>query len=189
MTKNDRIKAEILQAAESIFRQWGITKTTMEDIARQAGKGKSTLYYYFKSKEDILDAMAETQLARIIGLAQKETASLKTAKERILAFIAVMFREIQATVAPLHIEHDMATIREIIHRIAQKVDAQNEKALESILRFGVERKEFRSIAPRDIKPAARAIAWVIRSLGFNLFIGTQDKRSVDLIIRLLNEGF
>ena len=55
--KDDLVKAEILKAAERVFQKWGSNKTTMEDIAREAGKGKSTLYYYYQSKEEIFDAV------------------------------------------------------------------------------------------------------------------------------------
>ena len=34
----------------------------MEDIARAAGKGKSTLYYYFKSKEEIFDEVIKQEM-------------------------------------------------------------------------------------------------------------------------------
>ena len=64
MRKNNLVKAAILQAAERLFQKWGINKTTMEDIAHEARKGKSTLYYYFKSKEDVLEAVAVAQGTR-----------------------------------------------------------------------------------------------------------------------------
>jgi len=187
--KHDLVRADILRAAEAVFRQWGITKTTIEDIARRAGKGKSTLYFYFKSKADVLDAMAVAQLERILDLARAEIAGKKTAKEQLVAYIGTMFREIQKTIAPLHIERDMATIQGIIDRIVRNFDLTNEKSIEACLRFGFKRGEFRSISPREIKETARAIAVVIRSLAFNLFVNNPDKRQVDLVIRLLSEGF
>ncbi|WP_461492021.1 TetR/AcrR family transcriptional regulator, partial [Pontibacter sp. HJ8] len=51
--KDEAIKTEILNEAQKLFRHFGWTKTTMEDIAKATGKGKSTLYYYYKSKDDI----------------------------------------------------------------------------------------------------------------------------------------
>lgn len=48
-TKDELLKEKILTGADMLFQKYGLTKTTMEDIAREAGKGKSTLYYYFKS--------------------------------------------------------------------------------------------------------------------------------------------
>ena len=61
-------KEKILSAATSLFSRFGLEKTTMEDIAKAAKKGKSSLYYYFKSKEEVF--------AEVI---KKEIAGLKTA--------------------------------------------------------------------------------------------------------------
>lgn len=53
----DDIRENILVVAQGIFAKFGFKKTTMEDIAQSARKGKSTLYYYFKSKEEVFEAV------------------------------------------------------------------------------------------------------------------------------------
>ncbi|PKN72465.1 MAG: TetR/AcrR family transcriptional regulator, partial [Deltaproteobacteria bacterium HGW-Deltaproteobacteria-10] len=58
MNKDEEVKQAIKAAAKRVFAKWGLNKTTMEDIAGEAGKGKSTLYYYFKSKEEIFETVA-----------------------------------------------------------------------------------------------------------------------------------
>jgi TetR/AcrR family transcriptional regulator len=47
----------ILNAAQKRFAHFGISKTSMEDIAADIGLGKSSLYYYFTTKEDIFKAV------------------------------------------------------------------------------------------------------------------------------------
>lgn len=49
----DDKKDRIIAVAERLFGHFGIQKTTMDEIAKKARMGKSTLYYYFKSKEEI----------------------------------------------------------------------------------------------------------------------------------------
>jgi len=188
MTKDERARAEILQAAETVFQRWGLTKTTMEDIARQAGKGKSTLYYYFKSKDAVLDAMAEDQIDRILALAQAGMAAQETARDRFFAYIATIFRELRRVMEPLNVQRDMGAVRALVGRLVEMFDAKNKKALEPILRAGLERGEFRSIGPKDVKATAHAIAVVIRGLTFDLFIDNRDERVIDLIIRMLSDG-
>jgi AcrR family transcriptional regulator len=51
--REDLVRDEILRAARELFQTYGLTKTTMEDIAEAAGKEKSTLCYYFKNKEEV----------------------------------------------------------------------------------------------------------------------------------------
>lgn len=47
-------RKNILSAAKTLFEYKGITGTTVDDIAKEADCSKSTLYVYFKSKEEIL---------------------------------------------------------------------------------------------------------------------------------------
>jgi AcrR family transcriptional regulator len=46
-------KEQIIKAALSVFKNNGIEKATMDEIAKEADFGKATLYYYFSSKEEI----------------------------------------------------------------------------------------------------------------------------------------
>ena len=63
MTSDGEQKARIIREATMLFSRFGLEKTTMEDIAKAARKGKSTLYYYFKSKEDVFAAVIRTEIA------------------------------------------------------------------------------------------------------------------------------
>ncbi len=50
---------EILDVAERLFCEKGFDNTSTNDILAEIGIARGTLYYHFKSKEDILDAMIE----------------------------------------------------------------------------------------------------------------------------------
>jgi AcrR family transcriptional regulator len=52
MTK-DRTKDKILAVAARLFGKYGFQKTTVDEIARTAHKAKGSVYYYFKSKEEL----------------------------------------------------------------------------------------------------------------------------------------
>ena len=55
------IKNRIVEVAQNIFKKYGFRKSTMDEIAVAAGKGKSTLYHYFKSKEEVFAAVIEKE--------------------------------------------------------------------------------------------------------------------------------
>ena len=60
MQEKERDNREsIVEAARRVFAKYTLRKTTMEDIALEAGKAKSSIYYYFKSKEEIVQAVVE----------------------------------------------------------------------------------------------------------------------------------
>ncbi len=48
---------EILDVAETLFVMKGYLKTTVNDILQEVGIAKGTFYYYFKSKEEVMDAI------------------------------------------------------------------------------------------------------------------------------------
>ncbi len=57
MTKKERLalfnKQNIIAAAKDLFQEKGVKDTTVDDIAKKAEYSKSTLYVYFRSKEEI----------------------------------------------------------------------------------------------------------------------------------------
>lgn len=60
---------EILDVAERLFSTKGFDNTSTNDILNEIGIARGTLYYHFKSKEDILDAMIERITERILSKA------------------------------------------------------------------------------------------------------------------------
>ena len=56
--KPDERRNEILDAAERLFTGKGYMKTTINDILQEVGIAKGTFYYYFKSKEEVMDAVS-----------------------------------------------------------------------------------------------------------------------------------
>ncbi len=74
MTRHGDVRQKILDAAEQRLWHYGFKKTTIDEIASDAGVGKGTVYLYFEGKEDIgLAIMAqykETSLEQIKAVAQ-----------------------------------------------------------------------------------------------------------------------
>ncbi|HBL78336.1 MAG: hypothetical protein A2W90_16235 [Bacteroidetes bacterium GWF2_42_66] len=63
--KDEIVKNEILFQAQKLFQQYGLKKTTMDDIALACGKAKSTLYHYFTSKIEVFDAVVEMEVINL----------------------------------------------------------------------------------------------------------------------------
>ncbi len=70
----EEVRIHIVGVARRIFTRYGFRKATMEEIASTSRMGKSSIYYYFKSKEEIFRAVVEFEaqmlkerLSRIIG--------------------------------------------------------------------------------------------------------------------------
>ena len=70
-------KNEILDVAERLFGTKGFDNTSTSDILNEVGIARGTLYYHFKSKEDILDAMIDRMTGRLV----EKAAALLAKKE------------------------------------------------------------------------------------------------------------
>ena len=64
MARKTKAEAEatresLLDAAESMFMEKGVARASLEEIARTAGVTRGAVYWHFRNKQDILDAMLE----------------------------------------------------------------------------------------------------------------------------------
>jgi AcrR family transcriptional regulator len=79
-------KNQIIEAASAVFAQKGFARTTIAEVATQAGIGKGTVYEYFKSKEDLYFAVFEWFMAQTGSAVMVSIATLKgTAAEKLKA--------------------------------------------------------------------------------------------------------
>ncbi len=60
-----KTKNLLVDVARNLFAKNGYENTTMNEIAIESGKGRRTLYTYFKSKEEIFVAVIQTELSRL----------------------------------------------------------------------------------------------------------------------------
>lgn len=66
--KHDIRLNEILDAAELLFIQKGYEKATVNDILDKVEIGKGTFYHYFKSKEDVMNAVIERMVEHVVTI-------------------------------------------------------------------------------------------------------------------------
>lgn len=84
-------RAALLDAAAERFVAVGIAKTTMEDIAREAGAGKATLYRHFPNKAAVVEALLERESRRFTRVLERAVAAQHTTPARIeAAFVAAL---------------------------------------------------------------------------------------------------
>ncbi|MDR2162546.1 MAG: TetR/AcrR family transcriptional regulator [Clostridiales Family XIII bacterium] len=85
--KHEGRRNHILDAAFAVFIENGITNTKMEDIARAAGYGKSTLYDYFGSKDEIFSELLRVKFTERYRLIAASAGKENSPTEKLRAFI------------------------------------------------------------------------------------------------------
>jgi len=96
--KGDQTKALILETALKMFRERGYEETTMRAIAQQAGVSLGNAYYYFSSKEYLIQAFYQRLHDSHVAAALPALENDKTLKARLLT----MMRTKIETLKPYH---------------------------------------------------------------------------------------
>jgi AcrR family transcriptional regulator len=83
----DTRRDEILKSALELFREEGFEKVTVESIAKKAGIAKGSFYNYFKSKEDVYEAVVSSVASQTLELAKEILNVAGSPKERLMGYI------------------------------------------------------------------------------------------------------
>lgn len=155
----DDKRARIIDAARKRFRHYGIKKTTMQEIAQDAGVAVGTLYLYFKNKDDLVVAGAEEFVARHRRQAEQIIASDAPAADRLRQYLVARFR---AAAETRRVRYAAELARAVLRL---KPDRLHEEAmmmwehLVRLLRLGVQAGDFRIDDPeRDARVLLYSVA-------------------------------
>jgi AcrR family transcriptional regulator len=140
---------EILDAADELFGQKGFDGTSTNDILEKVGIARGTLYYHFKSKEDIVDALIERYNVQLLGAAQEIAADKSIpVNERIIR--VVMALNISGGSAKEIMEHIHKPQNALMHQKIQKVIINGvTPILTGIIREGIEQEMFSTPFPYE----------------------------------------
>ena len=87
-----------VDVARKLFAKNGLDGTTMNDIARESGKGRRTLYTYFSKKEDIYSAVIESELERLSEKLDEVASKKIRPQDKIIELIYTHLSMIRETV-------------------------------------------------------------------------------------------
>ena len=132
-----KTREKLIEVARGLFAHQGLEATTMNDIAAASGKGRRTLYTYFRNKEEIYLAVIEEELAR---LSTHMTAVLDldlSPEEKLFKLIYTHLRTVRDTVfrnGTLRAEF----FRDIwmVEKVRRAFDAEEHRVLTAILEEG-----------------------------------------------------
>lgn len=167
-----RSRAAILAAAERLFAGSGLDGTRTEAIAAEAGVNKALLYYYFKSKDALYEAVVENHAKEFYQHAMTVMDLRKEAGDVVLAYVGMSFDFIAVRpYFPALIQRLSMSGGRPFERLARKYSAPLADRLAEVIRCGIRSGEFRRVDPEHtvISLAALtrfyfAVAPIIRSV-------------------------
>src|SRR4030042_4226412 len=84
--KKENKKEQILAAASECFARFGYKKTTLDDIGKKIGLNKASIYYYFKSKEEIFTSIVLGEFQQFISKLHQEIEEGMICEQKILVY-------------------------------------------------------------------------------------------------------
>lgn len=98
-TTREQVREGILDATERLLARYGYRKMTVEDIAREVGVGKGTIYLHFSSKEEVVlshvDRIVERMKVRLWEVVRGEGSAAERLREMLLTRVLFRFDSIQ----------------------------------------------------------------------------------------------
>ncbi|MEA5089810.1 TetR/AcrR family transcriptional regulator [Solidesulfovibrio sp.] len=114
-------REEFLDAARELFEERGVDATSVSDIIEKVGVAKGTFYWHFKSKEALLDALAERLTARFLeSLPPILAAPDRNALEKLRALWEIHERD----------RHSQPGLRQYFHKPENLLLHQKQRELE-----------------------------------------------------------
>ncbi len=139
-------RTAILTAAERTFAQSGLAGARIDVIAAEAGVNKALLYYYFKSKEALYEAVLEEHLSAFNRRAMAVLTGPGSARSVLLDFIGLQFDFISARRRHVSLVHQfISSRRKFSEELVQKYIAPRVEALNALLERGMRAGEFRRV--------------------------------------------
>ena len=175
----------ILEKTHELFHQHGIRRVTMDDIATQCGMSKKTIYQYFKDKDELVDAAAESHMHHNKCICEIDKKLAKDAIHEV--FLAMdMVKEMFEKLHP-GLLHDLEKYHpKTFIKFKKHKDEFLYKTVKQNIEWGIEDGVYRPGIDTDVLTKFRLESMF---LPFNLFVFPQSKYNITRIEEEIMEHF
>jgi len=143
----DTTRDVIVEAARRRFLRFGVRKTTMDEVAKEAGCSRTTLYSHFRNKEDLYARLLEQDAEEFIGEASAVLATDGRAGEKISRIVEIT----RHTYARNHVmrlalagDAEMS-LEPVAHAFTREQERRTVALLRQVLDLGVAEGSLRAI--------------------------------------------
>lgn len=145
-SKREQTKQKIQQAAYQCVARYGFEKTTLEDIAREVGLNKASLYYYYKNKEDLFLEVTTNATRHFVETLQASTPARGGIEQQVghyfyerSVYFLRMVEEVYIT------EETLRQVEPLFKDLMQEVEAQETAFVKGLLDAAIARGELHPV--------------------------------------------
>jgi len=179
MINKEDFRQKVIISAGQIFSRYGFKKTTMDEIAKALKMGKSSIYYYFQSKEEIFEAVLLYEANILRNELTTTIKSVESPVEKMRNYVFVRMKAFEKlsnyynAIFDKNLDHF-----DFVESIRAKYDREELAILRLILYHGARKKVFNVV---NSEYTALAVQTTLKGLEVPLF---WKKKEENIEIRL-----
>ncbi|WRS28869.1 TetR/AcrR family transcriptional regulator [Oscillospiraceae bacterium MB08-C2-2] len=175
----DERKEEFITVAEKMFLEYGISDTSVSRIVKEMGVAQGLFYYYFKSKDEVIEAVIDKNITgfeqQLKELAAQETVDFSRQFEEFIGIYYIAYEELRRKFQGKNSKHILELFN---HRFRKKVGSVTSEILLQIIQRGIHQGKVR------LKHPKRTIQIVVGGVGdLVLDYGFHDRMVLEEILR------
>ncbi|MBW6501813.1 MAG: TetR/AcrR family transcriptional regulator [Bacteroidales bacterium] len=179
MVNREAFKKKVIITAGQIFSRFGFRKTTMDEIASELKMGKSSIYYYFDSKEKIFEAVIRYEANTLRNELTKAIKEVDSPVDKMKNYVFVRMKSFEKLANYYNAIFDKNLDHfDFIENVRSKYDREELAMLRLLLYHGKRRKVFKV---DNSEYTALAIQTTLKGLEVPLF---WKKKEVNIEKRL-----
>lgn len=189
---DDIVQEEILQAALRLYRKFGPGKVTMDEVAIATGRSRTSLYYYYKSHDEIFQAVLDSIVNDVIKEMSSRITDAATLSDKIFAFCMAKIKTsadwkkvFNASWPSMDPEEQSKQIK-AINPLHKKMLYREGIVLKEIVSDAMNRKQIRTISAADQDMLAFMISSSIRGLRNEIY-EQHDPHNMKAALQLLTD--
>ena len=153
--QDDIIQQEILKAAIRLYQKFGPNGFTMDDLAAATGRSRTSLYYYYKSRDEIYQAVMDKIGGDIAAEIREMVARAETVRDKVYAFMHTKLKtskewgKVFSAMWDRMDAEEQSNHSQVMYNWHKKLVHQESMMLNDILAGAARRKEIRVISAAD----------------------------------------
>jgi len=181
-------KEQIVRAAISAFARTGLKETSIDDIVQESGLSKGAIYWYYKSKDEIISELLNEFFDPEEIKRMEQLLASGTAEERLHRFTEYMVQEMKKMQRFRPVIQELFVIAsrdQKIRRMMRRDFSAGVVLLRNIIEDGIKENEFRRVDPSMVTVTIYQIiegAALFWSLGIEINFEKQVRGGINLVL-------
>ncbi|WP_447639748.1 MULTISPECIES: TetR/AcrR family transcriptional regulator [Chitinophagaceae] len=185
-------RAQIIKASRDVFQALGYNNVTMSHIATAVDMGRSSLYYYFKNKEEVFVALCSIEFSAVLDKAKTKMKATQSFYDNFLFFNKERLTSLNYLANDFqNLLDDIRENPSILHVVRKTTFKKEYEIFRQMLVWGIKRHDIASISAEDLDFLTTNIIYALKGLEqeFFLFGNIEDLTNrLDWVTSIISKG-